>query len=213
MISRSPAWSILFFSPANASRRVVWLNSNAIRRRSAPLKRLSTSLCTALASGLVSRDIFQSLARSHGAKRARHLLFWRTFQPEHISITGCHNRPQADLGGPGFSCSGRGVDCPDIRRVFQLGCTGAQHKAKRAGRLLGSSPTSRSAGKRTPPGPRSRTCVEIIVVLTSRCPRSSWIVRRSSPSSSRWVAKEWRNVWQAAGLAMPARRAAALTAR
>src|SRR3989304_3742565 len=31
-----------------------------------------------------------------------------------------------------------------------------------------------------------------MVVLTSRCPSSSWTVRMSCPSSSRWVANEWR---------------------
>ena len=40
-----------------------------------------------------------------------------------------------------------------------------------------------------------------MVVNTSRCPRSSWTVRMSWPSSSRWVAKEWRNVWQPGPLA------------
>src|SRR3989304_3579146 len=52
-----------------------------------------------------------------------------------------------------------------------------------------------------------------MVVLTSRCPSSSWTVRMSCPSSSRWVANEWRKVWHVACLAMPARRIASLTAR
>ena len=39
-----------------------------------------------------------------------------------------------------------------------------------------------------------------MVVLTSRCPSSSCTVRMSCPSSSRWVANEWRKVWQVACL-------------
>src|SRR5438034_9803931 len=49
-----------------------------------------------------------------------------------------------------------------------------------------------SAGLRTPRPPLFNTCVYTIVVLTSLCPNSSWTVRISYPSSSRWVAKEWR---------------------
>src|SRR5438477_7125892 len=47
-----------------------------------------------------------------------------------------------------------------------------------------------------------------MVVLTSWWPKSSWTVRMSCPSSSRWVAKEWRKVWQLTRLAIPARRVA-----
>lgn len=57
-------------------------------------------------------------------------------------------------------------------------------------------PNIRSTGLRTAPGPRFRTCVQIIAVLTSRCPSNSCTVRMSYPSSSRWVANEWRKVWQ-----------------
>jgi integrase len=52
-----------------------------------------------------------------------------------------------------------------------------------------------------------------IVVLTSRWPSSSWTVRISWPSSSRWVANECRKVWHVAGLAIPALRTASFTAR
>lgn len=45
-------------------------------------------------------------------------------------------------------------------------------------------------------GPRLTTCVQIIVVRGSLWPRSSWIVRMSYPSSSRWLA--WRTCnWSA----------------
>src|SRR3972149_4062268 len=52
-----------------------------------------------------------------------------------------------------------------------------------------------------------------MVVLTSRCPSNSWTARMSCPSSSRWVANEWRKVWQGARPANPAPRAGAPTAR
>lgn len=45
--------------------------------------------------------------------------------------------------------------------------------------------------------------------MVSPRPRSSWTVRMSWPSSSRWVTKECRKVWQLTRLAMPARRVAA----
>ncbi len=47
---------------------------------------------------------------------------------------------------------------------------------------------SRSSGLRTPPAPLLSTCVYTIVVATSRCPRSSWMVRISWPFSRRCVA-------------------------
>ena len=72
---------------------------------------------------------------------------------------------------------------------------------------------SRSAGLLTPRPPRLSTWVYIIVVLTSRCPRSSWTVRMSYPASRRWVAKACRKLWQLAGLGMLALRTAAYTAR
>lgn len=40
----------------------------------------------------------------------------------------------------------------------------------------------------------ARTWVEIIVVLTSWCPRSSWAMRMSWPSASRCMPNEWRSV-------------------
>jgi hypothetical protein len=39
--------------------------------------------------------------------------------------------------------------------------------------------TNQSAGLWGGPGARFRTCVEIMVVLRSLCPRSSWTVRMS----------------------------------
>src|SRR5262245_43081045 len=51
----------------------------------------------------------------------------------------------------------------------------------------------RSAGLLTPRPPRLSTCVYIIVVLTSVCPRSSCTVRMSYPASRRCVANEWRH--------------------
>ncbi len=36
------------------------------------------------------------------------------------------------------------------------------------------------------------TCRQINVVLIDLWPRSIWILRRSQPISSRWVAKQWR---------------------
>src|SRR5262245_24907984 len=45
-----------------------------------------------------------------------------------------------------------------------------------------------------------------MVVLTSEWPRSSCTVRMSWLSSRRWVAKEWRNVWQLTRLGMAARQ-------
>ena len=37
----------------------------------------------------------------------------------------------------------------------------------------------------------------------SRWPSSSWMLRRSVPASSRWVAKEWRSTWGLSGLEIP----------
>src|SRR5262249_55256453 len=48
----------------------------------------------------------------------------------------------------------------------------------------------RSRGLVTPSPPRFNTCVWMIVVLTSACPRSSCTVRMSDPLSSRCVANE-----------------------
>jgi hypothetical protein len=31
-----------------------------------------------------------------------------------------------------------------------------------------------------------------VVSLRSLCPSKSWMVRKSAPASSRWVAKQWR---------------------
>lgn len=46
-----------------------------------------------------------------------------------------------------------------------------------------------SAGLKTPFPPRFTTWVYISVVLISECPNNSWMVRKSYPDSSRWVAK------------------------
>jgi hypothetical protein len=51
-----------------------------------------------------------------------------------------------------------------------------------------------------------------MVVLTSLCPSSSWIVRMSWPRSSRCVANEWRKVWQLAAFVTPASGTARFTA-
>src|SRR3989304_4595741 len=48
-----------------------------------------------------------------------------------------------------------------------------------------------------------------MVVLTSRCPSNFWTVRMSCPSSSRWVANEWRKEWQGGGVAGAGRAAGA----
>ena len=56
-------------------------------------------------------------------------------------------------------------------------------------------PRTASIGLRTPKPPRLSTCVEIIVVLTSWWPSSSWIMRMSYPSS----ANAWRSCASAQG--------------
>jgi hypothetical protein len=63
--------------------------------------------------------------------------------------------------------------------------------------------SQRSSGLRTPPAPRLRTWVEIIVVATSRCPRSSWMVRRQRQSKS----TIWRGGarWRTSLVAVPNR--------
>jgi hypothetical protein len=50
-----------------------------------------------------------------------------------------------------------------------------------------------SAGLRTPRGPRLRTWVHIVFLLTSRWLSSFWMVRMSCPRSSRCVANEYRD--------------------
>src|SRR5262245_53453367 len=42
------------------------------------------------------------------------------------------------------------------------------------------------------------------VVLKLRWPKRTWMVRRSVPDSSKWVAKLWRRVWAVTSLFMPA---------
>lgn len=68
-------------------------------------------------------------------------------------------------------------------------------------------PSERSTGLRTQSGPRLRTCVYTIVVLTSEWPRSSCTVPMSSPSSSRCVANACRNVCGPTRSVMPPWRA------
>ena len=51
-----------------------------------------------------------------------------------------------------------------------------------------------------------------MVVLTSACPSNSCTVRISHPSSSRWVAKEWRTLCGAAGFVISALSLASLNA-
>ncbi len=65
-------------------------------------------------------------------------------------------------------------------------------RTESAGSVPHHPPTSR--GLRTPNPPRFSTCVYSMVVFTSRCPSNSCTVRMSAPDSSRWVAKECRNV-------------------
>src|ERR1035438_7822126 len=48
----------------------------------------------------------------------------------------------------------------------------------------------------------------MVVSSRSRCPSRIWMVRRSAPASSRWVAKQWRNVCGWMSIPRPARVAA-----
>src|SRR5215471_9253090 len=52
------------------------------------------------------------------------------------------------------------------------------------------------------------TCVYRLVVLMERWPNSACNTTRSTPASSRCVAKQWRSVWGVQGLVNPASRPA-----
>ena len=49
--------------------------------------------------------------------------------------------------------------------------------------------------------------------FNARVSQEDWTVRMSVPDSSRWVAKEWRMVWQVARLGIAALRTASLNCR
>src|SRR5713226_10361176 len=55
-------------------------------------------------------------------------------------------------------------------------------------------------------------CRYTVVCLRSEWPSSTWIVRRSVPASSKWVAKQWRKMWGDTRLSMPAFFLASCTA-
>ena len=61
---------------------------------------------------------------------------------------------------------------------------------------------------------RARCCVETcryrVVFRIDRCPSSTWMVRRSSPASSRWVANEWRKACIVTRRPMPERSGGAV---
>jgi hypothetical protein len=59
---------------------------------------------------------------------------------------------------------------------------------------------SRSSGLHTAMPPKLMTCVQIIVVVTPKCPRSACIVPMSLPPCSGCVAYQWRRVGRVAGL-------------
>src|SRR5215212_8917101 len=56
-------------------------------------------------------------------------------------------------------------------------------------------------------------CVESAVVVGERWPSQSWMTRRLTPASSKWVAQEWRKECTHACLLTPAARRACWNAR
>jgi hypothetical protein len=52
-----------------------------------------------------------------------------------------------------------------------------------------------------------------MVVLRSLCPHNSWTERISAPCASKYVTREWRNVWQLAAHSGPASRCTLLCNR
>src|SRR5262249_22205998 len=80
------------------------------------------------------------------------------------------------------------------------------HGGPRSRHDCGTSPegrSSRSSGLRVDRKAAVATWRYRAVVPRLRWPRRIWMVRRSVPSSSRWVAKLWRRVWTVTCLSRP----------
>ena len=113
----------------------------------------------------------------------------------------CRSHRSARGGRTLASCGGRRLPRRDVTRALATRATSWRPSA------------SVSSGLETRARCAVDTCRYRVVFRIDRCPSSTWIVRKSSPASSRWVANECRNACMVTRRSMPRAAAAQWTAR